>query len=156
MQWIVRVRAGDTSEPQLLAPDDVSYRIGAEECHPCRRIRVMVTRRGTLRLTLTSTEPRTTMKVWVNGHRFEGGPSPLTGEIPVNVGEHLVHVSLTVGAPRGNGYVGFTLATEWSRNGVLPPTARETYSPKEKARCAWAQRACPWHHTFAYASAITW
>jgi hypothetical protein len=106
MQWIVRVRAGETSEPQQLAPNDVSYRVGGEVCQPCRRIRVMVARAGTLRVTLTWTQPRTMMTVWVNGHRFSGGSAPITGEAPVSVGEHLVYVSGT------GGYVSFRLATE--------------------------------------------
>ena len=112
MQWIVRVIAGETSEPQRLAPNDVSYRVGGEECQPCRRIRVMVAKSGTLRVTLTSAEPRTTIRVWVDAHRFEGGPPPITGEIPVSVGEHLVHVSLMSAASTGSGYLWFTLATE--------------------------------------------
>jgi TolB-like protein len=107
MQWIVRMRAGETSEPQRLAPNDVSYRVGGEVCQPCRRIRVMVARAGTLRVTLTWTEPpRSMMIVWVNGHRFSGGSAPVTGESPVSVGEHLVYVSGT------GGYVSFRLATE--------------------------------------------
>jgi hypothetical protein len=105
MQWIVRMRAGETSEPQWLAPRDVSYRVGGEVCQPCRRIRVMVARAGTLRLTLTWTEPRSMMTVWVNGQRFSGGSAPITGEAPVSVGEHLVYVS-------GTGGVSFRLATE--------------------------------------------
>jgi hypothetical protein len=106
MQWIVRMSAGETSEPQRLAPNDVSYRVGGEVCQPCRRIRVMVARAGTLRVTLTWTEPRSMMTAWVNGHRFSGGSAPVTGEAPVSVGEHLVYVSGT------GGYVSFRLATE--------------------------------------------
>jgi Bacterial Ig-like domain (group 2) len=111
MQWIVRVIAGETSEPQQLAPHDVSYQVGGEECRPCRRIRVIVSRAGTLRLTLTWTEPRSTLSMWAEGRRFVGEQSSITGEIPVSVGEQLVYVGMNP-TPSTTRYVPFRLGTE--------------------------------------------
>jgi hypothetical protein len=107
MQKIIRLAAGGSVKPDNLAPHDMSYIIGADECEPCRLIRVSVPAGGTMRLTLTWSESRAKMNLWVDGRMFPGTYPELTADVPVRAGELVVYVGMS---PPIELYVPFTLA----------------------------------------------
>jgi hypothetical protein len=117
LQRIVRVIAGGSLTALTLAPHDVSYTVGTDQCFPCKLIRVTMPTAGSLRVNLTWTEPRAnTLNLWVNGGRFVGTgvSSNITRDVPVLAGEVLVYVGFYNPSPTVVGstfYVPFSLAT---------------------------------------------
>jgi hypothetical protein len=53
VQRIVKLTAGDTVTPDRLAPNDVTYQVGAIHCNSCRMIRIAVPAPGTLHMRAT-------------------------------------------------------------------------------------------------------
>jgi len=53
VQRIVKLTAGDTVTPDRLAPNDVTYQVGAIHCNSCRMIRIAVPGPGTLHMRAT-------------------------------------------------------------------------------------------------------
>jgi len=108
MQRFVRFAAGGSVSTQL-APNDVSYEIGADHCFPCKRIRVTVPTAGTLHLTATQPGVAATgLNIWVNGNRFAPVDSSVVADASVSAGEIFVYVG---GFSSTSGYVLFTFTT---------------------------------------------
>jgi hypothetical protein len=92
VQRIVRLTAGQTVTPDVLAPNDLSYLVGALRCNDCRMIRVMVTEPGTLHL--RATWP-TTLKLtlFAEGRVLSDGAGEVTADLPVSTtGEVVVYL----------------------------------------------------------------
>jgi len=115
LQHIVRLSAGETVTPSDLAPNDMSYVVGADRCEPCRLIRVVVSGTGTLRLRLTWKEERATLNLWGPDGRYTGAYPELTSEMPVTSGEVILYVGVLRGSGTGQSvYVPFALATSFT------------------------------------------
>jgi hypothetical protein len=112
LQRIVRLTTGATVTPADLAPHDMSYVIGADQCAPCRLIRVAVPSAGTLRFTLKWSESRATLNLWADGRMFRGTYPELTADLPARAGELVVYVGVLLTSPALEPayYIPFTLA----------------------------------------------
>ncbi|HET9362047.1 MAG TPA: Ig-like domain-containing protein [Vicinamibacterales bacterium] len=93
LQRVIRLTVGESVTPAQLAPHDMSYGVGGDQCQPCRLIRVVSPSAGTLRLRLAWSDPRVPLSVWANGQLFKGASSTeLTADVPVGAGELVVYV----------------------------------------------------------------
>jgi len=109
IQRVVRLTAGEKVTPAPLAPNDLSYLIGADRCVRCRLIRVVVPQSGTVRVRVTSGAK---LKLWVEGQVVTGEPGQLTAEVPVNAPrEVLMYLGISGGAPFGDPKQVFTFET---------------------------------------------
>jgi hypothetical protein len=114
LQRVILLTVGGSVTPTPLAPHDMSYEVGNDQCQPCRLIRVFSPSGGTLRLRLTWTDPRIPLSLWGNGQLYKGTSTELTADVTVGAGELVVYVgaipavSLSVGETL---YLPFTLDT---------------------------------------------
>jgi hypothetical protein len=110
MQKIVRLNAGQTVTPDVLAPNDLSYLVGTLRCNDCRMLRVMVTEPGTLHLRATwATNLKLTL--FAEGRVLSDGTGEVIADLPVSaMGEVLVYLGV---APPNSvaSHTRFTFAT---------------------------------------------
>ena len=85
VQQVVRLTAGETVTAAKLAPNDLSYTIGGTRCSPCRLIRVVVPRAGSLHIRTTWTTT-SKLSLFIEGQMVDG-----TGEMSADA---------TIGGPR--------------------------------------------------------
>ena len=67
LQHVVRLTAGTTVTPSALAPNDLSYTVDGSNCSPCRLIRVVVPRAGTLDVRVTWTVTASRLSLFAEG-----------------------------------------------------------------------------------------
>ena len=78
LQRVVRVLAGaETSRPDALAPNDLSYTVDGNSCKPCRLIRVVVPRSGTLDVRVTWTVTASKLTLFAEGQVVPGSVGAL-------------------------------------------------------------------------------
>jgi hypothetical protein len=111
MQRVIHVEAGSAPLNDLLAPNDVEYRMSADTvCQPCRMIRVSSQTSGTVRVRITWTELQSTLNLWLNGQMFPPTAArEIVADLPITGG---VEMQVYVGKIRavvGN-YVPFTFS----------------------------------------------
>lgn len=112
LQRVIRLTAGESLPPEELAPHDMSYEVEGEQCQPCRLIRVVSPRAGTLRLRLAWTASGVPLSLWANGQLFKGKASELTADVAVGAGELVVYVGAIPAVSLSDRYyVPFTLDT---------------------------------------------
>ena len=111
LQRVVRINAGQSTAVLTIAPNDVSYDVGADHCNPCKLIRVISSDPGTLMLRLTWTGSPGALHLWANDARYDSASSSITANVPTGGGQSLVYVGwLQAGsAPQ---YINFTLSVE--------------------------------------------
>jgi hypothetical protein len=85
VQRVVRLTAGETVTPAQLAPNDLTYTVGGNRCSPCRMIRVIVPRSGTVNVHVT----------WPSGAKLS-----LFAEGQVVEGTNDLSADVPIGAPR--------------------------------------------------------
>lgn len=113
LQQVVRVNAGGQVDDQL-APHDVDYTIGEEQCGPCRRIRIGAPAAGRLRLELTWTIAHAGFRLFANGRVYSppGAELAVTADYEVTGGEVIVYVGAS--APSSREYFPYRLATSFA------------------------------------------
>jgi hypothetical protein len=121
IQQIVRLVAGETVTPHRLAPNDLTYLVGAgERCNPCRLIRVVMPVKGTLHLHLTwPAACPVTLGLWVDGRHVVPSDMKSTevdADVASGAGEMIFYVD-RVGTSTTVCHVSFVLATS-----LEPPT----------------------------------
>ena len=85
LQRVVRLAAGaETSRPDALAPNDLSYTVDGVSCKPCRLIRVVVPRAGTLHVSVKWTVTASKLSLFAEGYVVAGATGALAAEIPIN------------------------------------------------------------------------
>ncbi len=112
LQRVIRLTAGETVTPLRLAPNDLSYSVGTDRCHPCRLIRVVDPIPGILQLRLTWTEAGATLNLWAAGKRVDGTYPEAVADLSVSAGEVVVFVGMMLPGSAGTSrlYVPFTVA----------------------------------------------
>jgi hypothetical protein len=114
LQRIVRITAGETAIEPKLTHMDVEYDVGGDRCSPCRLLRIVVPRAGTMRLEL-SWEPYSgsELHLWVGGRRYPGNAQERTAvaETPVAAGEQVVYVGYYQWKFISGSSIQFSLAT---------------------------------------------
>ena len=113
MQRMVRINAGLSRGDLSIAPNDVSYTVGADLCNPCKLIRVISGGPATLTLRLAWTGAAGALKLWANDTRNATTGSNMTVNVPTGGGQSLVYVGWT--QPAGQGapqYVDFSLSVD--------------------------------------------
>jgi len=113
MQRMVRINAGLSRGDLSIAPNDVSYTVGADLCNPCKLIRVISGGPATLTLRLAWTGAAGALKLWANDTRNATTGSNMTVNVPTAGGQSLVYVGWT--QPAGQGapqYVDFSLSVD--------------------------------------------
>ena len=101
VQRMVRINAGLSMDNLAIAPNDVSYTIGADLCNPCKLIRVISGGPATLTLRLAWTGAAGALKLWANGIRNSTTGSNITVNVPTTGGQSLVYVGWTLAAGLG-------------------------------------------------------
>ena len=101
MQRMVRINAGLSRSDLSIAPNDVSYTVGADLCNPCKLIRVISGGPTTLTLRLAWTGAAGALKLWANGNRNSTTGSNITVNVPTSGGQSLVYVGWTLPAGQG-------------------------------------------------------
>jgi hypothetical protein len=115
IQKIIRLVAGEMVTPDRLAPNDLTYLVGAGQiCKSCRLIRIVVPTTGTLHLRLTWSPPGgiLTLGLWVGDrHIVPAAPSnEVDADVAAAAGEMIVYVDRV--SPTGTtDHVPFALAT---------------------------------------------
>ena len=113
LQRMVRIDAGLSRGNLVIAPNDVSYTVGADLCNPCKLIRVISGGPTTLTLRLAWTGAPGALKLWANGIRNSTTGSSITVNVPTNGGQSLVYVGWTQPAGQGgNDYVFFSFSVD--------------------------------------------
>ncbi len=97
IQQIVRFVAGETVTPHRLAPNDLTYLVGAgERCNSCRLIRVVVPVKGTLHLHVTWPEScLVTLGLWVGGRHIvppDTRSTEVDADVASGVGEVIFYI----------------------------------------------------------------
>ena len=113
LQRVVRINAGQTTGVLIIAPNDVSYGVGADLCNPCKLIRVISGGPGTLTLRLTWTGAPGGLHLWANDARYNSTSSSITADVPTGGGQSLIYVGWM--RPAGDGapqYTNFTLSVD--------------------------------------------
>jgi hypothetical protein len=112
LQRIVRLEAGASRSQLTIAPDDVGYFPGPG-CQPCKLIRVVAGRTGTLRVTVAPQGTPNGFYAWIDGRRFSFSGSTISAQAVVASGEALVYVgwSLTYYDDVEPGLVTFNITT---------------------------------------------
>ena len=115
VQQMIRLVAGETVTPHHLAPNDLTYVVGAgQRCNPCRLVRVIVPVTGTVHLRLTwLNDCVVTLGLWAGGqHVVPSGTSSteVDADVSAVAGEMIVYVD-RVGPYATACHVPFVLAT---------------------------------------------
>jgi hypothetical protein len=84
LQRVVRLTAGETVKPDELAPNDLSYTVGADHCIDCHLIRVVVPQAGTVHVHVTWTFTASQLSLFAEGQVVAGTAGDLTADVPVN------------------------------------------------------------------------
>ena len=97
---------------------DLEYDVGGDRCSPCRLIRIVVPRAGTMRLEL-SWEPYagSDLHVWVGGQRYPGNAQErkAAAETAVAAGEQVVYVGYYQWKFISGSSIKFSLSTAMTR-----------------------------------------
>jgi hypothetical protein len=111
LQRIVRLNAGETVRPAALAPNDVSYTVGGNRCGPCRLIRVVVPRAGTVQMRVTWTDLAARLSLFGEGQVVAGQTGELIADLPINAPREVL-VYLGAAPPIAvTSYTSFTIET---------------------------------------------
>jgi len=84
VQRVVRLTAGETVKPDGLAPNDLSYTVGADHCIDCHLIRVVVPQAGTLHVHVTWAATVSQLSLFAEGQVVAGSAGDLTADVAVN------------------------------------------------------------------------
>lgn len=84
IQHVVRLTAGATVTPSALAPNDLSYTVGGSNCSPCRLIRVVVPRSGTLDVRVTWTVTASKLSLFAEGRVIAGTVGALAADFLID------------------------------------------------------------------------
>jgi hypothetical protein len=85
IQHVVRLTAGDTVKPPVLAPNDLSYRSGNDRCDDCHMIRVVVPQAGTLHVRFFWTSAVPPLTLYAEGTVANSGTTrEVSADLPVN------------------------------------------------------------------------
>jgi len=94
MQRYVRLTAGETVTPHVLAPHDLSYLVGTLRCDDCRLMHVIVPNPGRLHIHITW-NPAVRLTLFAEGRVLADGDRELTADLPVSTpGEVLIYLGV--------------------------------------------------------------
>jgi hypothetical protein len=99
MQRVIRVNAGQSRSGLVVAPNDMTYTVGADVCNPCKLIRVFSGGATTLTIRLTWQGLPGALKLWANGTRNSSTGSSMIVSVPTGGGDTLVYVGWLSPAP---------------------------------------------------------
>jgi hypothetical protein len=111
IQRVVRLVAGETVRPSDLAPNDLSYTVGGNNCSPCRLIRVVVPQAGTVHVRVIWTATALTLRLFVEGQVVVGLPSELNADVPINGAREVLMYLGTAPPSALPGHLAFTFET---------------------------------------------
>ena len=115
VQQMIRLVAGETVTPHRLAPNDLTYVVGAgQRCNSCRLVRVIMPVKGTLHVRLTWPQDCVvTLGLWVGGQHVvpsSTGSPEVDADVAAGTGETIVYVD-RVSPSATVCHVAFVLAT---------------------------------------------
>ena len=96
LQRVVRISAGQSRGALVIAPNDVSYQVGADLCNPCKLIRAISGGPTTLTLRMSWTGAGAgALKLWADGNRNSTTGSNMIVNVPTAGGQSLIYVGWT-------------------------------------------------------------
>lgn len=110
MQRFIRMTAGETVTPHVLAPHDLSYVVGTLRCDDCRLMHVLVPNAGSLHIHITW-NPTIRLTLFAEGRVLAEGDRELTTDLPVSAaGEVLIYLGVVPPASVAS-HTAFTVQT---------------------------------------------
>jgi carboxypeptidase family protein/Big-like domain-containing protein len=111
VQQVVRLTAGETVKPHDLAPNDLTYTVGTNQCNDCRLIRVIVPQAGNVHVHVTWTVAASKLNLFVEGQVVEGGVGDLTADVPVDAPREVLMYLGTMPPTSVNSHTPFVFET---------------------------------------------
>jgi hypothetical protein len=114
LQRIVRLTAGETVKPDVLAPNDLSYTIDGRTCAPCRLIRVVVPQSGVVHVHVTWTVAASRLTLFVEGQAVAGNANDIVADVPIDGAREVLMYLGTAPPATLPDHTAFTFATSMS------------------------------------------